>query len=99
MRSFWRGVASVMDIGGTLGPRRDDIPTDEEARRIDREAIAGDFAAAIEEFWRPTNTATMPPRRHHSPATARCPRERLPAPRTAWGASGATGRDTVLSGP
>lgn len=54
LRSLLQGTAHTLDIGGTLGPKREDLMTDEEAFAYDREMLTRDWEAILgpREEWR-----------------------------------------------
>ena len=46
-KAFVRGIASIFDFAGALGPSIDDFPTNEEAFEIDRQKLEEDYKNAF----------------------------------------------------
>lgn len=50
-KAFFKGVASCVDVFGVWSPSLDDLPkTDEEAFQRDRDALARDYAAVMQDM-------------------------------------------------
>ena len=51
IQSFLKGIGSVLDLGGTMFPRREFMKkSDEEALREDWEAVGSDIRKAIKKY-------------------------------------------------
>lgn len=61
LSAFLLGVASVLDVGGTLYRGRTSPPMDDaSARRADARALAGDWAMVGNDLWAAIGTYQTP---------------------------------------